>query len=239
MEFNIEKCKVLHLGGYGDDLYNINGETLRNVHEEKDLGVLITDDLKFSRHCQEARKKALKMLGIINRNVTYKSKEVMKRLYCAYVRPHLEYCAQACHSSFKKDVTLLERVQRKATRMVRGLAQMSYKDRLVSLNMFSLNYRRIRGDLIELFKIYKGIDKLDFQNMFTINSHSTRGHKCKLKKKYTRTRLRPGLRQSFFTSRVVDIWNGLPSLVIDSSSIQQFKNGIDLFFAESGLVFDT
>ena len=58
--------------------------------EEKDLGVFVTNDLKPSRHCQEARKKSLKMLGMLNRNVEYKSKIVMKKLYCAYVRPHLE-----------------------------------------------------------------------------------------------------------------------------------------------------
>ena len=64
------------------------------------------------------------MLGVKNKNVSYKSKEVMKRPYCSLVRPHLEYCAHACHSSLK-DVQLLERVQRKATKMVRELGGMS------------------------------------------------------------------------------------------------------------------
>ena len=95
MGFNVDKCKVLKLGVGDVDMYNLNGKNLQNVQEERDLGVLLTDDLKFSRQCQEARKKALKMLGVLNRNVNYKSKDVMKKLYCAFVRPHLEYCAQA------------------------------------------------------------------------------------------------------------------------------------------------
>ena len=95
------------------------------------------------------------MLGALNKNVSYKSKEVMKRLYCSLVCPHLEYCAQACHSSFKKDVNSLQRPAgaKKTTKMVCGLGGMSYRERLISLNMFSINYQRIRGDLIKLFKI--------------------------------------------------------------------------------------
>ena len=78
--------------------------------------------------------------------------------------------------------------------MVRGLRGKNYRERLISLNMFSLHYRRMRGDLIQLFKIYKGIDKLDFEKLFTINSNPTRGHRCKLVKKYAKK----SLRQSFF-----------------------------------------
>ena len=119
--------------------------------------------------------------------------------------------------------------------MVRGLGGMSYRERLVSLNMFSLHYRRVRGDLIELFKIYKGIDKLDFYKLFKINLNRTRGHKCKLVKKFAKT----SLRQSFFTNRVIDSWNSLPPWVIDSSSLNQFKHNVDLHFSERGVVFDT
>lgn len=235
MEFNVEKCKVLSVGVNENDRYYLNGSQLQNVFEERDLGVLITNDLKFSHQCQEARKKSLKMLGVIYRNVNYKSKDVMKKLYCSLVRPHLEYCAQAWYSPFKKDAKSLERVQRKATRMVHGFRGMTYRERLVSLNMFSLHYRRVRGDLIELFKIYRGIDKLDFKSLFTISSNSTRGHGCKLVKKFSKTRLR----QSFFTNRVIDMWNSLPPWVIDSSSLNKFKHNVDLYFTERGAVFDT
>ena len=101
--------------------------------------------------------------------------------------------------------------------------------------MFPLHYRRIRGDLIELFKIYKGIDNLEFGKLFTINSNPTRGHQCKLVRKFAKTRLR----QSFFSNRVIDSWNNLPPLVINSSSLNEFKHNIDLYFTERGTVFDT
>ena len=119
--------------------------------------------------------------------------------------------------------------------MVRGLSPKSYRERLISLNMFSLHYRRIRGDLIELFKIYKGIDKLDFGKLFLINSNHTRGHSCKLVNKFAKT----CLRQSFFTNRVINIWNSLPPSAINSSSLNEFKNTIDTYFSDRGLVYDT
>ena len=101
--------------------------------------------------------------------------------------------------------------------------------------MFSINYRRIRGDLIELFKIYKGIDKLDFESLFKKSLNPKRGHHCKLVKKFAKTRLR----QSFFTSRVIDLWNGLPPVIIDSSSLIEFKHNVDRYFLEGGKVLDT
>ena len=146
MEFYVEKCKVLNLGASDHEIYNLNDYTLQNVCVGRDLGILITGDLKFSRQYQEARTKFLKILGILNGNVNYKSEDVMKRLYCVFVPPHLDYCIQARYSSFKKDIKSLERVQRKATKMVRGLSGMCYRGRLISLNMLSLHYRRIRGN---------------------------------------------------------------------------------------------
>ena len=87
--------------------------------------------------------------------------------------------------------------------------------------------------MIELFKINKGIDKLDFRKMFQLNTNSTRGNGCKLVKKFSRTKLR----QTFFTSRVIEAWNGLPPKVINSSSLINFKNELDLYFKERGQVF--
>ena len=128
------------------------------------------------------------MLGIMNRNVNYKSKDVMKNSIL-HMSDHTWNIAHKHVTPLSKKTKILERVQRKATKMVRGMSRMTYRERLVSLNMFPVHYRRIRGDLIEAFKIYKGIDKLAFE-MFNINSNPTTGHRCKFVKKYARTSLR-------------------------------------------------
>ena len=106
MSFNYDKCKVMHLGGSGGDRsnYEMGGSILDVITEEKDLGVIVSNDLKVEKQCVTARNKALKMLGCINRNVNYKSRDVVKKLYLAYVRPHLEYCVQAWGPYYQKDI---------------------------------------------------------------------------------------------------------------------------------------
>src|SRR5678816_4914578 len=127
MNFNSKKCKVLHLGYSNKSFnYDMNGDWLESVDQEKDLGVIISSNLKVANQCLEARNKANKMLGIINRNVVYKSKEVISKLYNSYVRPIIEYSAQVWAPYLKKDLDMLERVQSRATRMISGFDGKSY-----------------------------------------------------------------------------------------------------------------
>src|SRR5678816_4586531 len=143
MNFNSKKCKVLHLG-YSNKCFNydMNGEWLESVDQEKDLGVIISSNLKVANQCLEARNKANKMLGIINRNVVYKSKEVISKLYNSYVRPVIEYCAQVWAPYLKKDLDMLKRVQRRATRMISGFEGKSYEERLKELGTVSYTHLR-------------------------------------------------------------------------------------------------
>ena len=116
MEFNTDKCKVVHAGKNNRNFtYEMQGQWLESSHSERDLGVIISNDLKTHSQCVKAKNKAEKMLGIIKRNVSYKSKEVVTKLYNSYVRPHLEYCIQAWNSYHKGDIDMLEKVQRRAT----------------------------------------------------------------------------------------------------------------------------
>ena len=145
-------------------------------------------------------------------------------LYNSYVRPHLEYCVQAWRPHFIHDINMLEAVQRRATKMIPELRNKSYSERPKALNMFSFEYRLLRGDLIEVFKIFKGIDKVDYSNMFKFGDNiRNRGHFLKLDK----PRCNIDIRKYFFSNRVVDEWNSLPVAVIGSTTVDSFKSSLD------------
>ena len=108
MPFNYSKCKILRIGKKNESFgYTMDGQVLEETKEVNDLGITINDTLKVSKQCEKASKRASRMLGAINRNVTYKSKEVIKALYCSYVRPHVEYCSPVWSPTYKKDMLCL------------------------------------------------------------------------------------------------------------------------------------
>ena len=117
--FNFGKCKCLHTGHGNLDVNYKMGDTVLGITiKEKDLGVTICSDIKVSEQCGIAASKGNQILGLIKRNITYKGKKLSIPLYKAIVRPHLEYCIQASRQYRKKDIDTLERIQRRASKII-------------------------------------------------------------------------------------------------------------------------
>ena len=234
--FNPEKCKIMHIGHSLNTVYHL-GETERQIlivsKEEKDLGITVTNDLKSAVQCSKAAAKARSIAGLIRRNFRRLEKPEFLALYKAYIRPHMEFCVQAWSPHLRKDIETLERVQRSATKMVVGLKHLTYEERLKELGLTSLEKRRTRGDLIEVYKVMTAKENLDPDQFFkkADNAHNLRGHTLKL---YTE-RSRLNTRKYFFTQRVVAEWNGLPQYVVDAPSINAFKNRLDSHWSDMGI----
>ena len=167
MLFNFGKCKCLHTGHGNEDAQYTMGDTVLNTTlKEKDLGLTISADMKVSEQCGIAAAKGNQILGLIRRNIVNKEKELIIPLYKTIVRPHLEYCIQAWRPYRKKDIDMLERVQRRATKMIPKLRNISYEIRLKECGLTTLDTRRLRGDQIEVFKILNGYENID-RNIFS------------------------------------------------------------------------
>src|ERR1043165_932866 len=169
MLFNIDKCAVMHVGRKNRSFeYEMGDRKLRTTEEEKDLGVIIQQSVKPSRQYREAATKANKVLGQIKRTVISRDKNIFLNLYKTLVRPHLEYCVQVWSPYTKKDKEGLEKVQRRATKMIRGFGKMTYEERLVNCGLTTLEKRRCRGDLIETYKLMTNKEEIPYSRFFQL-----------------------------------------------------------------------
>ena len=225
MGFNRVKCNVLHLGSTNPCYeYSMRNTSLEAITEEKDLGVTIDRDLKFHMHVSKVVDKASKMLGRVIATFTCIDETTLPMLFTTMVRPHLEYGNVIWCPRFRRDKLEVEKIQRRATKLIPNLRSLPYRDRLEVLSLPSLCYHRRRGDILQVYKILKGIDRLESNQFFSLADISnTRGHSLKLVKR----RSRSSLRQNVFSQRVTNDWNGLLTHVVNSPTLFTFKSRLD------------
>ena len=236
MSFNLEKCKVMHIGTKNNkNSYAMGGRILESVDEEKDLGVIMNSMFKFDKQCAKVAKKANQVLGLIYRTFSCKNKSIMIQLYKSLVRPHLDYCCQAWRPHLQKDINLLERVQKRATRMIEECKGMNCEDRLKKVRLTTLETRRIRADLLEVYKIVNKLEGIDEEYLFERRLGKqndgcvTRENSCK----FFKNRFRLDTGKYSFANRVVDEWNQLPDSVIQATSVNAFKGKLDCFLGNT------
>ena len=236
LNFNTGKCSVLHVGRYNKkENYTMKTDdttrqTLKKTEAERDLGVMVDSELKFCEHVEMTVRKANQIAGLLMKTITYKSRDVMVPLFKSLVRSILEYGNPLWNPILKKHVNLIENVQRRFTRSIIGCQGLEYQERLKALDLPSLEFRRLRGDLIEVYKIMHGLyDPITTKSLFCLSKNTnTRGHNLKLDLRQTNT----NLYHHFFTNRVIIPWNSLPPEVVNATSVNAFKNRLDDFYSD-------
>ena len=231
MSLHPGKCAVIHFGWNNPHYdYFIEGIKIKSEEVVRDLGVHIENNCDPSTHIDKITKKAQGVLAQIRRSTILRDRDTVSTLYKSFVRPLVESAVPAWNPWKRGDIEKLEKVQRRALRMITDLGSLSYDERLKSLGMESLENRRRRGDVIQCYKTMKWHGDIDPNTWFEFvqdrHDMNTRTHeannivpeKCNL-----------NVRKHFYTNRVANIWNELPQDVRNAPTTNSFKNHYDRF----------
>ena len=228
LKINVEKCFSVTFGN--SDIHNpytVSGVSIPSKNVFCDLGLTVQSPISFKHHIDKVVSKAFYKLGLINRIFKNKTKFITTNLYKAYVRSSLEFSSVVWSPHTASSIDSLERVQRRMCRLIPAIRHLPYQQQLKSLGLLSLRARRLRFQLITLFKIYKGLLNISFDDFFTLRGpHRTRGHDFRIIPKFSQY----NYRLHFFTVAVISYWNQLSQEDLNASSVDSFKTRLLSFF---------
>ena len=229
LQFNLDKCHVLTLGKHENIVhahnYHLNNHELEHVFDEKDLGIILDPELKFEEHIAAKVKKANSIMGLIRRSFSHLGPSLFTKLYTTFVRPHLEYGQAVWSPHLKRNINLIENVQRRSTKLVDGFWNLSPKERLERLNLPTLEFRRNLNDMVEIYKHFHIYDKETIPPVFQPQTRPSRKHNYQLVSRVPRDGIRGAQTNSFYF-RTIKTWNNLPSSVVESTSTSMFRQSL-------------
>ena len=228
LPLSLEKSKVISFclnGTSLEFLYNISSTVLTRVDLINDLGILFSSNLSFSEHIKNICSTARTRAAVIMKCFSSRDRNVLFMAFTVFVRPTLEYCSTIWNPFRLCDIKRIESVQRRFTKRLYGLHNLSYADRLRVLNSESLQSRRIKSDLKLYFAIINNLTSISSTDFFTIKHSVTRsggtGHSLIM------PRFHSNMERYLFKNRCINVWNVLPVSIINSSSLQCFKSRLN------------
>ena len=245
MRLNASKCKVMHLGKNNsridyeiEDVSTGERKLIEKTECEKDQGVLIRSDLKWEDQVRYAASKANRVLGMLKKTFMCRDSNLWKKLYISLVRPHLEYAVQVWNPYLAKDIELIEKVQRRAIKIPTNMEahREDYEGRLEEWGLTKLSVRRVRGDLIQMYKIKAGTEDINWTDgpKYSDSQYPIRiGNSYNLVRNSFTARQRNdfchfvAVRHNFFSNRVAEHWNKLNDDVVKAPSLTSFKTLLD------------
>ncbi|XP_065650817.1 uncharacterized protein LOC136078936 [Hydra vulgaris] len=230
IKLNLEKCKVMHMGSNNprsnyslQDTTNYLNYDLEKSDVEKDLGIFVSSNAKYFNQVIHASNKANRMLNMLKKIFISRDLMLWTKLYKTYVRPNLEYAISAWSPYLMKDIKIIEKIQRRSTKVPTICKHLCYTDRCILFQIQKLEDRRIRGDLIQKFKIEKGLTIIIWHNKPII-----RPARCGQREQFVREFNRNcDPRYQFFIIRVAKHWNALNDATVNCSSTNEFKRMLD------------
>ena len=232
LNISSSKCAVLNIGNKpmlqeidlaSDATYSLGTDRLPVTEVVKDLGVFTDGLLKYQTHISHICSNARRRIGLLFKCFQTRDIQILLKAYITYIRPILEYASCVWSPSQAGLIDAVESVQRRFTKLLPGMFEVNYCDRLIQLGLDSLETRRLRFDLIMAYKIIFGLCDTGASELFTLRTESkTRGHEYKLIVENCEI----NVRKNFFAQRVVKVWNSLPAETISFDSLSQFKQSL-------------
>ena len=235
MSLNSSKCKIMHFGkkNPGRSYYvdnEIDRVTLGVTEAEKDLGIIIANNCKNNLQAEKSINKANYELGRMRKTFQFFNIKLFRILYPTFIRPHLEFASAVWNKLSKEHIFKMESIQRRATKMVIEIRSLKYEDRLRALGLTTLEERRKRGDLIQIYKIINGIEDVEMDMGIGKNLRVKDGGALSRDHGYQIEREKPGLnpmRHYSLPNRNNNTWNILPPEIVGADTVNIFKEKID------------